>query len=183
MIFSSPGNTVHSVLIGGWNQEADRWYRRLAAFIVQHPPLVRLRVVQQSTFISSVDCDLEEDIKTCSCSTYTEPDTAYSCNSCVLNKMVIVYVISLFRPLHNQNQNRKSVFKNFVVTLICIHILHTDMSHAYLHLFEVTNSLDGLFALYWAGRVTWFQLDDGLGSPLQAFQVSFKLVQLLFLIL
>ena len=56
-------------------------------------------------------------------------------------------------------------------------------SHAYLHLFEVTHSLDGQFALYWGSRVTWFQLDDGLGSPLQAFQVSFELSQLLFLIL
>lgn len=58
---NSPGHTVHSVLIGGWNQEADRRHRRLAAFIIQHPPLVGLRVVQQSAFISSVHCDLEED--------------------------------------------------------------------------------------------------------------------------
>lgn len=53
----------------------------------------------------------------------------------------------------------------------------------YLHLFEVTDGLDGLFTLYWGGRVTWFELDDGLSSPLQAFQVSFELSQLLFLVL
>lgn len=56
---SSPSNAVHSVLIGGRNQEADGWYSRLAAFIIQYPPLVRLRVVQQSTFIPSVNCDLK----------------------------------------------------------------------------------------------------------------------------
>lgn len=54
---------------------------------------------------------------------------------------------------------------------------------AYLHLLEVTNSLDGQLSLYRSSRVTWFHLDDGLGSPLQAFQVSFELIQLLFLIL
>lgn len=61
VFFDSPGNTVHSVPVGGWNQEADRWDRRLVAFIIQHLPLVGLRVIQQSAFIASVDCDLEED--------------------------------------------------------------------------------------------------------------------------
>lgn len=61
VFFDSPGNTVHSVPVGGWNQEADRWDRCLVAFIIQHLPLVGLRVIQQSAFIASVDCDLEED--------------------------------------------------------------------------------------------------------------------------
>lgn len=39
---SSPSNAVHGILIGGRNQEADGWDRRLVAFIIQHPPLVRL---------------------------------------------------------------------------------------------------------------------------------------------
>lgn len=55
---NSPSDTVHCVLIGGWNQEADGRHSRLAAFIVQHPPLVGLRVVQQSAFVSSVHRDL-----------------------------------------------------------------------------------------------------------------------------
>ena len=54
---------------------------------------------------------------------------------------------------------------------------------AYLHLFEVAYSLDGLLALYGGGGVTWFQLDDGLGSSLQAFQVGLELSQLFFVIL
>lgn len=61
--------------------------------------------------------------------------------------------------------------------------MQKQLKDAYLHLFEVADSLDGLFALYCSGRVTWFQLDDGLGSSFQAFQVSFELSQLLFLIL
>lgn len=79
---SSPSNTVHSILIGGRNQEADGWYRCLVAFIIQHLPLVRLRVVQQSTFIPSVNCDLEEEKIGCSCliGQWTEPYTAYYCN-------------------------------------------------------------------------------------------------------
>lgn len=55
---NSPSDTVHCILIGGWNQEADRWHGRLAAFIIQHPPLEGLRVAQQSTFVSSVHRDL-----------------------------------------------------------------------------------------------------------------------------
>lgn len=54
---------------------------------------------------------------------------------------------------------------------------------SHLHLFEVAHGLDGQFALYCCGGITWFQLDDGLGPSLQAVQVSFKLGQLLLLIL
>lgn len=57
----SPGNAVHRVLVGGRNQEADGRHRGLAALVVQHPPLEGLRVVEQSTFISSVHRDLQED--------------------------------------------------------------------------------------------------------------------------
>lgn len=56
-------------------------------------------------------------------------------------------------------------------------------SLAYLHLLKVTHSLDGQLALNCCGRVPWFQLDDGLGPLVQAFQVSSELLQLLFLIL
>lgn len=55
---NSPGHTVHRVLIGGRNHEADGRHGRLTAFIVQHPPLEGLRVVQQGALISSVHCDL-----------------------------------------------------------------------------------------------------------------------------
>ena len=55
-----PSNAVHGVLVGGWNQEADGRHGRLAAFVVQHPPLVGLRVVQQGALVSSVDGDLED---------------------------------------------------------------------------------------------------------------------------
>lgn len=59
----------------------------------------------------------------------------------------------------------------------------TDSEDADLHLFEVADGLDGLFAFYRGSRVSWFELDDGLGSSLQAFQVSLELIHLLFLIL
>lgn len=55
--------------------------------------------------------------------------------------------------------------------------------HTHLHLFEVADGLDRLFALYRRGRVARFQLDDGLGSSLQALDVGFKLSQLLFFVL
>lgn len=54
---------------------------------------------------------------------------------------------------------------------------------AYLHLFEVTHRLDGQFSLDRSRWVPRLQLDNGVGFSLQAFQVSFELCQLLFLIL
>lgn len=60
---SSPSNGIHSVLVDRWNQEADGWHRRLIASVVQDPPLVRLRVVQQSALVASVDGDLQNDSK------------------------------------------------------------------------------------------------------------------------
>lgn len=60
-ILNSPGHAVHRIFISGWNQEAYRWHSWLAAFIVKHPPLEGLWVVQQSAFISSVHRDLEGD--------------------------------------------------------------------------------------------------------------------------
>ena len=53
-----PGDTVHSLLIGGWDQEADGGDHRLTALVVEHPPLMGLGVIQQGTLIAPVDRDL-----------------------------------------------------------------------------------------------------------------------------
>ena len=53
-----PGNTVHSLLIGGWDQEADGGDHRLASLLVENPPFVGLGVVQQGALIAPVDRDL-----------------------------------------------------------------------------------------------------------------------------
>lgn len=57
---SLPSNAIHSILVVRRHQEANGGHRCLTAFIVHNSPFVRLSVVQQSTFVSSVDCDLEE---------------------------------------------------------------------------------------------------------------------------
>lgn len=54
---------------------------------------------------------------------------------------------------------------------------------AHLHLLEVADGLDGLLALDCRRRVARFQLHNGLGPSHQTLQVSFKLGQLLLLIL
>lgn len=53
-----PGDTVHRLLIGGRDQEADGGHDRLAALVVEHPPLVGLRVVQQGALVPAVHRDL-----------------------------------------------------------------------------------------------------------------------------
>lgn len=55
----SPGHAVHRVLIGGRDQEADGRHGRLAAFVVQHPPLEGLRVVEQGALVPAVHDDLQ----------------------------------------------------------------------------------------------------------------------------
>lgn len=87
---NSPGHAVHSVLIGGWNQETDRWHRRLAAFIIQHPPLVGLRVVQQSALVSSVYCDLEKNKQISDCST----DSVYHWIYCLFSLFHVSWNLS-----------------------------------------------------------------------------------------
>lgn len=82
---------------------------------------------------------------------------------------------------HSNYTNLANIFSGYHD--FCLETIYKIKFHVYLHLFEVTNSLDGQFALYWRGRVTWFQLNDGLSPSLQAFQVSFEFIQLLFLIL
>lgn len=56
-------------------------------------------------------------------------------------------------------------------------------SHSNLLLFEVTHSLNWQFAFDGSGRVAWFQLDDGLGSLVQASCKSLKFIQLFSLLL
>lgn len=48
---------------------------------------------------------------------------------------------------------------------------------------EVTDSLNGQFAFDGGGGVTWFQLDNGLGSLVQAGHHGLELIQLFLLLL
>lgn len=57
------------------------------------------------------------------------------------------------------------------------------MSMCHLLLLEVTNSLNGLFAFDRRGGVTRFQLDDGLGSLVQARHKGLEFIQLFSLLL
>lgn len=54
---------------------------------------------------------------------------------------------------------------------------------SHLLLLEITDGLDGQFAFDGGGGVTWFQLDDGLGSLVQAGHQGFVFIQLLPLLL
>lgn len=56
-------------------------------------------------------------------------------------------------------------------------------SMCHLLLFEVTNSLNGLFAFDRRGGVTRFQLDDGLGSLVQPGHNGLEFIQLFSLLL
>lgn len=53
----------------------------------------------------------------------------------------------------------------------------------HLLLLEVTNCLNGLFAFDGRGGVARFQLDDGLGSLVQACHQGLEFIQLLSLLL
>ncbi len=53
----------------------------------------------------------------------------------------------------------------------------------YLHLLEVAHGLDGQLASAGARGVAWLQLDDGLGSLVQAGHLRLELVQLLSFLL
>lgn len=48
---------------------------------------------------------------------------------------------------------------------------------------EVTDSLNGQFSFDGGGGVTWFQLDDGLGSLVQAGHHGLEFIQLFLLFL
>lgn len=55
--------------------------------------------------------------------------------------------------------------------------------HSNLHLLEVTDSLNGQFAFDRSGGVTWFQLDDGFSSLVQACHKGLEFIQLFLLFL
>ena len=54
---------------------------------------------------------------------------------------------------------------------------------SYLHLLEVTHSLNGEFALDGNGWVSWLQLNNGLCPLAQAGDLALQLIELLFLLL
>lgn len=139
----SPGHAVYRVLIGGRDQEADGRHSRLTAFIIQHPPLEGLRVVQQGALIPSMHYDLRGHEQ-----------------------------VSIFRE--HEAIKIGGILKKQA---------NREGRAAHLHLFEVADGLDGLLALYCRRRVARFQLHNGLGPSLQTLQVSFKLSQLLLLVL
>lgn len=53
----------------------------------------------------------------------------------------------------------------------------------HLLLLEVTDGLNGQFAFDWSGGVAWFQLNDGLGSLVQARHHRLEFIQLFSLLL
>lgn len=57
------------------------------------------------------------------------------------------------------------------------------MNVSHLLLLEVTDGLNGQFAFDWGGGVAWFQLDDGLGSLVQARHHRLEFIQLFSLLL
>lgn len=53
----------------------------------------------------------------------------------------------------------------------------------HLLLLEVADGLNGQFAFDGGGGVAWLQLDDGLGSLVQAGRKGLEFIQLFFLLL
>ena len=150
---SLPSHTVHSILVDRRNHEAHRGHDGLVARAVEDLPLERRRVVEQSTLIALVDCDLQTSGQRW----------------------------NLVRPLVVSWLNKS--IGNILDGLWMFRQVNIDMGNANLSLLEVADGLDGQLSLDGGGGVARLQLDDGASSLVQAAHVVLDLIQLLLLLL